>query len=90
MNNMRPENSFPQICVVSAHQFVGIASLRQEYGGIVSRSNQVLITQESTPLRGLSFPGSLVPFSDPSERLIARIVSSIRLSTPVFRINRPT
>jgi hypothetical protein len=36
MDNMLPENSFPQICVVSVNHFVENDIIPQEYGGIMS------------------------------------------------------
>ena len=36
MENMLPENSFPQICVVSVIEFVRIVEIRQEYEGSVA------------------------------------------------------
>jgi hypothetical protein len=39
MENMLPENSFPQICVVSVNKFVEIAYLTQEYRRSASIGN---------------------------------------------------
>ena len=39
MENMLPENSFPQICVVSVIDFVENAHMAQEYIGSASKSN---------------------------------------------------
>ena len=39
MENMRPENSFPQICVVSVKECVENNSIQQEYGRSVNVSN---------------------------------------------------
>jgi hypothetical protein len=39
MVNMLSGNSFPQICVVSVNQSVGISFFLQEYGRSVSLSN---------------------------------------------------
>jgi hypothetical protein len=36
MENMRPGNSFPQICVVSVNESVGKSDFTQEYGGTVA------------------------------------------------------
>ena len=40
MENMRPENSFPQICVVSVNEFVENGVVMQEHGGSVNESNR--------------------------------------------------
>ena len=49
MENMRPENSFPQICVVSVNQFVEIEVVMQEHGGSVNESNRdYLLTNTGT------------------------------------------
>jgi hypothetical protein len=39
MANMRPGNSFPQICVVSVNDVVGKRALIQEHGRIVLLGN---------------------------------------------------
>jgi hypothetical protein len=39
MENMMPENSFPQICVVSVYEFVEIADLIQEHGRSMALGN---------------------------------------------------
>ena len=39
MENMLPENSFPQICVVSVNESVGNVDLVQEYGRSRTLSN---------------------------------------------------
>jgi hypothetical protein len=36
MDNMRPENSFPQICVVSVKHYVENGRAHQDYLGIVA------------------------------------------------------
>jgi hypothetical protein len=40
MKNMRPGNSFPQICVVSVNDYVEKLNLLQEHGRIVYLSNR--------------------------------------------------
>ncbi|HEY1902077.1 MAG TPA: hypothetical protein VGG56_06590 [Terracidiphilus sp.] len=41
MENMRPGNSFPQICVVSVNDYVEKSSLLQEHGRVVHVSNRL-------------------------------------------------
>jgi hypothetical protein len=43
MENMPPENSFPQICVVSVNHSVEIKSLTQEYLRSVALSNDICL-----------------------------------------------
>jgi len=40
MENMRPGNSFPQICVVSVNEYVGNKGLIKDHGRSVYVSNQ--------------------------------------------------
>jgi hypothetical protein len=43
MENMLPENSFPQICVVSVNKYVENVKLPQEYGWALTLSNYTYI-----------------------------------------------
>jgi hypothetical protein len=41
MENMLPGNSFPQICVVSINECLGLSKIAQDYGTRVHESNHL-------------------------------------------------
>src|ERR1017187_7521208 len=96
--SMLPENSFPQICVVSINESVEISPNPQDYRRSADESNRVGVLIGN--LR--CFPShsriSGAPYAAPgidsgletSERFNAFNESSILLSAPVLRISRPT
>jgi hypothetical protein len=45
--SMPPENSFPQICVVSVTEFVEICHFQQEYGRTIALSNLLYLLKNN-------------------------------------------
>jgi hypothetical protein len=53
MENMRPENSFPQICVVSGNHSLEKSGVKQEHLGSVDESNTVYLSTSQYPRKFL-------------------------------------
>jgi hypothetical protein len=53
MENMRPGNSFPQICVVSVNQFVEKQELTQGHVGSVNESNTDYLLNNNSPAEAI-------------------------------------